>query len=296
MAIETVAIMSPGDMGHAVGRTLREHELRVITCLAGRSPRTRALSEEAGIVDVPTLEEMVTQSDVLLSIIVSEAVPAMCQAVADAVRATDTDLLFVECNAIAPQATLRMEPILTSAGARFVDAGIIGGPPRDGYSPCFYASGEHAGELEELRDFGLDVRVMGDKIGQASGIKMCYAAMTKGSSALYSELLLAAELLGLSDQLKAQFQESQPAVLQRMERGLPGVPSKARRWVSEMQEIEATFAGVGLTPYIFRGVTDMYRLIGDSPLGVETPENKDRERSLEETIRVIADSVRDRTG
>ena len=113
---------------------------------------------------------------------------------------------------------------------------------------------------------------------------------------MYSELLLAAELLGLSDQLKAQFQESQPSVLQRMERGLPGVPAKARRWVSEMQEIEATFADVGLTPYIFRGVTDMYRLIGDSPLGEETPENKDRERNLEETIRLIADSVRNQTG
>jgi 3-hydroxyisobutyrate dehydrogenase-like beta-hydroxyacid dehydrogenase len=142
-----------------------------------------------------------------------------------------------------------------------------------------------------MREFGLDVHNIGPNIGQASGIKMCYAAMTKGSAALFSQLLMAAELLGLSDPLRAEFQSSQSAVYQRMERGLPGVPAKSRRWVSEMQEIEATFDHLGLTPYIFRGVTDMYRLIGNSPLGEETPETKDTERSLEETIRILAEAV-----
>ena len=61
MSINTVAILSPGDMGHAVGRRLREHELRVVTCLAGRSQRTRALSEEAGIEDMASMEEVVVR-------------------------------------------------------------------------------------------------------------------------------------------------------------------------------------------------------------------------------------------
>ena len=296
MGIDTVAILSPGDMGHAVGQLLREHEVRVITCLDGRSSRTRALSEKAGIIDVPTLEEVVAQSQVILSITVSEAVAALCQDVAVAIRATGADVLFAECNAIAPQVARRVEPVITDAGGRFVDASIIGGPPRNGSSPRFYASGSNAAELEKLGEFGLDVRVVGPDVGQASGIKMCYAAMTKGSSALYSQLLLAAELMGLSDPVKAEFQNSQPAVFQRMERGLPGVPAKARRWVSEMQEIEATFEGLGLTPFLFRGVTDMYRMIGGTPLGEETPETIDRERTLEETMRLLADWVQNPPG
>ena len=291
MSINTVAILSPGDMGHAVGQLLREHEVRVITCLAGRSGRTRALSEQAGIIDLPSLEEMVKQSDVIMSITVSEAVPQVCQEVADAVRATSHEVLFAECNAVAPQVAQKVEPVITNAGGRFVDVSIIGSPPRNGRSPRFYTSGPHAAEFEAMREFGLDVRNIGPNIGQASGIKMCYAAMTKGSAALFSQLLMAAELLGLSDPLRAEFQSSQSAVYQRMERGLPGVPAKSRRWVSEMQEIEATFDHLGLTPYIFRGVTDMYRLIGNSPLGEETPETKDIERSLEETIRILAEAV-----
>jgi len=291
MSIETVAILSPGDMGHAVGQLLREHELRVVTCLAGRSQRTRDLSDSAGITDVANLNDMVAQSQIILSISVSEMVPSICQEVAAAIKATGADVLFGECNAIAPQVARRMEPIITEAGGRFIDASIVGSPPRNGSSPRFYASGDNTSEFEGLADFGLDVRIAGTEVGQASGIKMCYAAMTKGSSALYSELLMAAEMMGLSDFVKAEFQSSQPAILQRMERGLPGVPAKARRWVSEMEEIKDTFDHLGLTPHLFQGVADMYRMIGSTSMGDETPESRDTERSLEETIMVLAEWV-----
>ena len=291
MTIETVAILSPGDMGHAIGRLLREHELRVVTCLTGRSARTKTLSEQAGIIDVPSLEHLVQQADIVLSITVSESAPAVARGIAGAIKATGSDLLFAECNALAPQTVRQIEPVIADAGGRFVDASIIGGPPRDGSSPRVYASGPQAVELEKLREFGLDVRVIGTEIGQASGIKMCYAAMTKGTSALQAQLLMAAELMGLSKELKDEFQNGLSAIYQRMERGLPGVPAKSRRWVSEMEEIEATFGNLGLSPHLFHGVADMYRLIGGTPLGQETPESKDLSRTLEQTISVLAQHV-----
>ena len=291
MVIETVAILSPGDMGHAVGQLLREHELKVVTCLTGRSQRTKDLAELAGIADVPDLNDMVAQSQIILSISVSEMVPSICQQVADAIKATNANVLFAECNAISPQLSRQMEPIITAAGGRYIDASIVGGPPLNGSSPRFYASGDNTAEFEGLANFGLDVRTAGTEVGQASGIKMCYAAMTKGSSALYSELLMAAEMMGLSDFVIAEFQSSQPAVLQRMERGLPGVPAKARRWVSEMEEIKDTFEHLGLTPHLFQGVADMYRMIGSTSMGDETPQTRDCDRSLEETIRLMAEWV-----
>ena len=286
MPINTVAILSPGDMGHAVGRRLRENELRVVTCLAGRSPRTRALSEDAGIEDIPSMEDLVAHSDVVLSITTSEAAPALCQEVADAIKSTDTELLFAECNAIAPQKTRSLEPIITGVGSRYVDASIIGGPPRSGYSPHIYASGEHAAELEQLRDYGLDIRVVGPEVGQASGLKMVYAASTKGSTALFTQLLLAAEQMGLSEQLRAEIQDG--PIYKRMLGAVPSAPARAQRWISEMEEIEATFQHLGTTPHLFQGVTDMYRLMGSTPLGDERPETRDADRTLEETIRLLA--------
>ncbi|MBO20146.1 MAG: 6-phosphogluconate dehydrogenase [Chloroflexi bacterium] len=291
MSIETLAILSPGDMGHAIGRLLRENELRVLTCLTGRSSRTRELSELAGIIDVPDMNDLVEQSDVVMSVTVSEAVPGLCKEIADAVKATGTDLLFAECNAIAPALSREMEGVLNASGARYVDASIIGGPPRNGSSPRVYASGDNVAEFEQLRDFGLDVRNLGPELGRASGIKMCYAAMTKGTTALHAELLIAAEKLGLTEEVMAEFAGSQPAVVQRMEGWLPGMPAKSRRWVSEMQEIEKTFSDMGLTPDIFKGVAEMYRMIGATPLGDENPESRDKDRTLQETVRIIAENM-----
>ncbi len=291
MALSTVAILSPGDMGHAVGQRLRENELEVITCLAGRSQRTRALAEKAGIREVATLAELVERSDLIMSMTVSAAAPSLCQEVAAALRATGAGALFAECNAIAPQLTRSLEPLIAEAGGRFVDVSIIGGPPRLGYSPHFYTSGAHAAEFEEVGRFGLDVRSLDGEVGQASGIKMCYAAMTKGSWALYSELLLAAEMMGLTEPLLAEFQDGQSAVLQRMERTIPSVPPRSRRWVSEMEEIRDTFSHLGMTPHLFEGVADMYRFIGSTPLGDEFPESRDRERTFTETIRRLAEFV-----
>ena len=294
MALNTVAILSPGDMGHAVGQRLREHELRVITCLTGRSQRTRSLAERAGIEDVPDFQQMVKQSDLILSMTVSEAVPGLCQEVADAIRATSADVLFAECNAIAPQLVRDLEPVITEAGGRFVDVSIIGGPPRSGYSPHFYTSGANAVEFAQLNDFGLDVRPLDGPTGQASGIKMCYAAMTKGSWALYSELLMAAELMGLTEPLLAEFQEGgQAEIFRRMERNIPVVPPRSRRWVSEMEEIGATFEHLGLTPHLFQGVADMYRLIGTSALADENPEDvRGQQRDFREVIRQLAAQVK----
>ena len=280
-------------MGHAIGQLLRENELRVLTCLAGRSNRTRELSRQAGITDVPNLNELVEQSDVLMSVTISEAVPGLCREIADAVKATGADLLFAECNAIAPELSREMEGVLSEAGARYVDASIIGGPPRNGSSPRIYVSGGNAAEFEQLRNFGLDVRNLGPQLGRASGIKMCYAAMTKGTTALQAELLIAAEKLGLTQELMAEFSGSQPAVVKRMEGWMPGMPAKSRRWISEMEQIEATFRDLGLTPNIFKGVADIYRMIGDTPLGDENPESRDQERGLAETIRLIAEATGD---
>ena len=202
----TIAIMSPGDMGHAVGAVLRQAGLRVITQLDGRSERTRALAARAGIEQVADDDILVRAADILLSILVPAEALALAERIAGAVRGTGATPLYVDCNAIAPQTARQVAEIVEGAGARFVDAGIIGPPPQSGAtSTRFYASGGDAATFARLKDFGLDVRVVGDRPGQASALKMCYAALTKGTTALMTELSIAAERLGVSDALRAEF-------------------------------------------------------------------------------------------
>ena len=198
MSIETVAILSPGDMGHALGRVLGEHGIDVVTCLHGRSERTRELARQANIRDLPSLEELVVQSDLILSIVVPGEAVGLARRVAEALRATGAAPFFADCNSTSPRTAEEMNAILTSTGGYFIDSSIIGGPPRDGETPRFYTSGPYAEALAELDGKGIQVRPIGDTVGRASGIKMCYAALGKGTHALYIALLTAAEVMGLS--------------------------------------------------------------------------------------------------
>ena len=119
MPYTTVAILTPGDMGHSVGNVLRHGGLRVITCLQGRSARTASLAAEAGIENVADYETLVHEAEIILSILAPSAAGEVALRVADAVRATSTHPVFVECNAIAPQTVRGLAAVLTSARGAF---------------------------------------------------------------------------------------------------------------------------------------------------------------------------------
>src|SRR5262245_43636517 len=123
MNIHTVGILSPGDMGHAIGNVLHQHSMRVITSLRDRSPRTAALATRAGMIDVGDDDTLVREADIFLSILPPAQAYALAERIAAAVQRTHTDLLFVDCNAIAPRTTLSIEQLIIAAGARFVDIG-----------------------------------------------------------------------------------------------------------------------------------------------------------------------------
>ncbi len=287
--MNTVGILSPGDMGHTVGERLKGNGLRVIAHLADRSARTRGLAEKVGIEEVESYDALVEEADVVLCILVPAEAAAAAQTVAGALRRTGSDLLYADCNAVAPQTTIKLGETIASAGGRFADASIIGPPPRREGTTRFYASGVHADELARLEDYGLDVPVISDRVGDASAIKMCYAGLTKGLTALCTNLLVAAEALGIRDALFDEYDLSQSAMLKRMQ-GLTSMPPKSRRWVGEMEEIAATMAGVGMSPKFHQGAADIYRFVGASALADRTPEDPD-EPTLEEMLRELVGSL-----
>jgi 3-hydroxyisobutyrate dehydrogenase-like beta-hydroxyacid dehydrogenase len=288
----TVAVMAPGDMGHAVAAMLCAHGLRVITCLEGRSARTQGLAQKAGALPVADDDALVREADLLLSILVPAQAEALARRIAAALERSGSSLLYVDCNAVAPRTARRIGELVEAAGARFVDAGIIGPPPKVGARTAFYASGAHAVDFAVLRDFGLDVRAIGERPGDASAVKMCYAALTKGTTALMTELSVAAERLGVTAALREEFSESQQGALERMVQGVPAMIPKAHRWVGEMAEIAQTFEDCGLTPKTFLGAAEIYAFVADTPLGKNSPEQwRDQGRSFE---KVVAELARER--
>jgi len=286
--MRSVALISPGDMGQAVGALLVRGGVRVLTCVEGRSERTRGLARAAGFTEIATLDGLVRESELLLSIVPPAQAVAVARDVAGALGATGSRLTYVDCNAIAPRTAREVAAVIAPTGSAFVDAGIVGGPPRDAPSPRFYASGPGRAHFGALADAGLDVRLLGDEVGEASAVKMCYAALTKGTTAIATELLVAARKLGVYDTLITELRDSQGAQAKRMADAVPAMPGKAHRWVAEMEEIARTFEDVGLTPLIFQGAAEMYRLTARSEIGGERPETVDRFRGVDGTVDVLA--------
>tara|TARA_B100000959_G_scaffold169467_1_gene177495 strand:- start:1383 stop:2324 length:942 start_codon:yes stop_codon:yes gene_type:complete len=284
MTLNKVAILSPGAMGHAVGRVLAEHGVDIITCLAGRSERTHRLASAAGFTEIPTLEDLVCEADLVLSILVPvDAEASACQ-LAGALKATGAQPYIADCNAISPMRSAKIEAVIQSAGGRFIDASIIGPPPGQGAPPRFYVSGTHAEAMLPLDGKGIVVKSLGEIIGRASGIKMCYAALTKGTSTLQVALLTAAESMGLTEELRQELAYSQAAALQSMESTIPRLPPNAHRWVGEMEEIASTFAKVGVTSHFHLGAAAIYRLLQATSFANESPETIDPDRTLARTI------------
>jgi 3-hydroxyisobutyrate dehydrogenase-like beta-hydroxyacid dehydrogenase len=276
-------------MGHAIGAVLGQRGLRVLTNLQGRSVRTEALAAQAGMIDVGDDQTLVREADILLSVLVPAQAYSFAKLIAVAVRATQTTLLYADCNAIAPRTVQSIEQLLREAGADVVDVGIIGSPPQPGRpGPRLYASGPSTGRLAILNEYGLEIRAIGPHVGQASGLKMCYASVTKGLTALASEALTAGRALGLADVLTIELRDSQGALFQWFERQIPRMPPKAYRWAGEMEEIACTFADLGLPPQMLEGAAALYRLVGQTELGAETPEERHRGQTLEEVTGILA--------
>ena len=151
----------------------------------------------------------------------------------------------------------------------FVDGCIIGSPPRSGAHPRFYCSGPDLSFVTQLGNFGLDIRDLGKEIGYASGLKMIYAASTKGTIALWINLLTAARMMGLDEVLAQELTKSPVYAL--MKNSIPTVPRRSGRWINEMEEIAATFESQGLTPDFFSGAAEVYRSIGKTQMAMADP-------------------------
>lgn len=285
MAVGKIAILYPGDMGSAVGGALREHGYDVMTCLAERGEGSRSRAERAGFRTVPDLDAIAAEADLILSILPPEAALDTARKIADAMGRVGRTPPYADCNAVSPDSTREIGGVLEKAGAPYIDGGIVGSPPGKGAQPVrFFVSGPHAGIMAELDGKGIDVRLSGDEIGRASAIKMCYAAVSKGANTLHTAALVAAEALGVSEELREEWQYSAPAVYERMKAMVPRLPADSARWIREMEEIAHTFESVGVTPHFHHGARDIYELLARTPFAAETRETIDKNRTVEQSV------------
>jgi L-threonate 2-dehydrogenase len=236
--IPIVAIVAAGSMGSGVGARLTERNVKVLTSLAGRSEASAKRARDARM--QPVSDRELTEADIFLSIVPPGDALALAARLAPVLTAANNKPIYVECNAVSPQTVNQIAKVIAATGCPFVGAGIIGPPPKPGSTNTkIYASGPQAAEVARLNGYGLIVRVLTGPLAAASALKMSYAGITKGFTALGAAMMLAATRGGSAEALKAELTESQPALLGWLTRQTPNMYSKAYRWVAELDEIGA---------------------------------------------------------
>jgi putative dehydrogenase len=254
-------------MGSAVGKRLTDNGLTVLTSLEGRSAESSKRAEAARM--EPVSWERFCAADIILSIVPPGDAETLAQHLAPYL-AQSKKSIYVDCNAVNPQTVERIASVVAATGCRFVDAGIIGGPPKAGYNgPTFYLSGSDAGAVVALAGYGLTCKIVDGPIGAASALKMSYAGITKGLTALASIMLLAASRAGTAEALKRELEESQPALLSWFGRQVPSMFDKAHRWVAEMEEIAAFTAEDPAGEALFEATAELYRRLAADAAGAK---------------------------
>ena len=241
--MKTIALLHPGNMGSTIGACAAASGARVLWASAQRSAASRKRAEHAGLVDAGDLAAAVRQSDIVLSV----CPPEFATEIAVSVAAQRFQGIYVDANAVSRATAEDIAKIVTKAGASFVDGGIIGSPVKQAGTTRMYLSGEKAAEIAQLFSASmLDARSIGAVPGEASALKVVYAAWTKGTDALILAIRALAAHEGVDRALLEEWKISQPALENKCLRAAAVAVPKMWRYVGEMREIAEAFEAAGL--------------------------------------------------
>lgn len=253
-----IAIVAPGEMGSAMAGEFRLKGARVLTSLAGRSPASARRAQEAGFEAAPDDDCLVAEADFLLSVVPPGRALELAQRFAPALARAERKPVYVDCNAVAPATVRRVADALAGSGCEVVDAALFGGPTSGKPGVVIYVSGPAAGNAMRLGDYGPKLRLVDGPVGAASALKLSFAGLNKGFTALGAAMLLAAQKSGSAGALAEQLAESQPAILAYVSRFVPAMFPKAYRWEPEMHEIAAFLEEDEAAREIFQAMARIY--------------------------------------
>jgi 3-hydroxyisobutyrate dehydrogenase-like beta-hydroxyacid dehydrogenase len=242
MATTTVCVLHPGEMGAEVGAAARAGGARVLWVSAGRGGATRHRAGAAGLEDAGTLQAALDESAIALSV----CPPHAAVDLASSVAAAGFRGIYVDANAISPDTSRRIGSIVETAGATFVDGGIVGPPPTKPGTTRLYLSGSKSAAVAALfAGSPLGAVVLDAPVGAASALKACYAGWTKGAATLLLSVRALARREGVEAALAEEWKISQPNLFAQVDRAVLQ-SRKGWRWIAEMEEIGATFDRAGL--------------------------------------------------
>jgi 3-hydroxyisobutyrate dehydrogenase-like beta-hydroxyacid dehydrogenase len=266
--MKTLGILHPGEMGISIAASAQNSGCKVYWVSEGRSDQTRRRAEEHNLEDARTLTSLCQNCDLIVSV----CPPTAAEEVSKQVLAAGFQGLFLDANAISPKRAINICRAFDDHGLDFVDGSIIGGPAWQPGRTWLYLSGAKARQATEYFSAGpLEIEVIGDEIGKASALKMCFAAYTKGTTALLSAILAASDELGVRDELERHWSRADAAFPAQTQQRVQHVTAKAWRFEGEMKEIASTLASVNIPAGFHIAAEEIYHRMAGFKNAADTP-------------------------
>ena len=287
MAFQKIGLLSIGEMGFHWAKLLKGQGVEVLTYDKDRGEVSRKRGENAGVKSLPSMARLVNDAELIVSIVVPFAAKRVAAKVAKEVAKTGRkELLYLDANAISPMTADAIAAVLKPAGVGFVDGCIIGSAARMGKGTIVYVSGPQAQRLQALEAFGIPIRVLGPNTNQASAFKVVYAGLTKGLQGMFVELLMGARRFGLMNEVRSQYEESFPGLLDKISPSIVGLRIHAARRAEEMDELKQTFNHHGMKSFMAPAAQKVLEAIAALGAG-EASDSGARQGDLLETLELF---------
>ena len=238
-----IGVLHPGEMGVSIAASAIHTGHWVYWVSTGRSEQTRLRAEQQNLFEMQSLSELCHTCEIILSI----CPPHAAEEVAKQVLAEQFRGIYLDANAISPQRVRKLHQIMAENKIRFIDGSIIGGPAWKPGGTFLYLSGEDAESIRKCFQSGpLETRIISSDVGKASALKMCYAAYSKGVTALLASILATAEAFDVREELYRKWDLDDQGFSEQVNSRVMRTTAKAWRFAGEMEEIAATFEEAGL--------------------------------------------------
>ena len=227
----------------------------------------RAHAGQAGVQAHDSPQGLCEASDLIISAVTASSTLAVAQAAAPHLR---PGMLFLDLNSASPGTKRQCAALVEGVGAHYVEAGVMTSVPPYGIRVPMLLGGAHAAALaERLSGWGMDARVVSDRIGVTSAIKMCRSVMIKGLEVLVIESYAAARAYGVEDHMLPTLQETFPGIDWSAQGAyfFSRVVQHGQRRADEMRESARTVQEAGFEPFMTRAIADKQQWVADQARG-----------------------------
>ena len=264
-----VALVGYGEVGTIFGEALARRGVESVSAFdlqhddVAWAAAARERSARDGVRLAESLGAALAGSQVVISAVTAEQAHHAAEQIA---ASCDRGAFVLDVNSASPRSKKACAEIVNRAGARYVEAAVMGAVPPHGLRVPMVLGGPHAAGIHALlAALGFDADVGSTDYGVASAIKLCRSIVVKGIEALAVESLATARRYGVEKEVLASLAETYPGMTweQQADYLWRRVYQHGRRRAEEMREAAVTVADAGFAPRMASATADVQAWIAE---------------------------------